>query len=81
MKRTTVQVDQALYLDLKQIAERKGRTPTRVIREALAEYVVGNKEETKLPSFAAFGASGYTDTAERAEELLEQDMGDYGWDK
>ena len=45
MKRTTVQVDQALYLDLKQIAERKGRTPTRVIREALAEYVVGNKEE------------------------------------
>ena len=40
MKRTTVQIDQALYMDLQQLAEQKGKTPTHVIREALAEYVV-----------------------------------------
>ena len=79
MKRTTVQIDQALYMDLQQLAEQKGKTPTRVIREALAEYVVANKEVSKLPSFAALGASGYTDTAERAEELLAEGIGNDGW--
>lgn len=79
MRRTTVQIDQALYMDLQQLAEQKGKTPTRVIREALAEYVVANREVSKLPSFAALGASGYTDTAERAEELLEEGIGKAGW--
>jgi hypothetical protein len=50
------------------------------VREALAEYVVANKQVSKLPSFAAMGASGYTDTAERAEELLEQGIGKLRWD-
>ena len=81
MKRTTVQIDQVLYMDLQQLAEQKGKTPTHVIREALAEYVVANREVSKLPSFAALGSSGYTDTAERAEELLAQGIGKSGWGK
>ena len=79
MKRTTVQIDQGLYMDLQQLAEQKGKTPTHVIREALAEYVVTNREVSKLPSFASLGASGYTDTAERAEEILAESIGMDGW--
>jgi len=73
MKRTTLFVDEALEHDLKAIARRRGEPMASVVREALAEYVTGEKQAggTSL-SFVAAGASGHRDTAERHEELLWQ---------
>ena len=79
MKRTTVQVEEGLYLEMKQLADRAGSTPTRMIREAMAEYVVAHREETQVPSFAASGASGRHDVSQRAEEILAEDVGKDGW--
>ena len=74
MKRTTIQAEEGLLLELEQLAYRQGTSTSKVVREALAEYVVRHREETKLPSFSAVASSGRRDVSERAEEILEEDV-------
>jgi predicted transcriptional regulator len=70
MKRTTIFVPEALERDLQLYARREGKPTAAVVREALAAYVAQKRPATELPSFAAAFDSGFTDTAERHEELV-----------
>ena len=80
MKRTTIQAEEKLLLELENLAYRRGTTMSQMVREAIAEYVVSHREETKLPSFFGIGASGRSDVSERAEEILAEDTGKpSGW--
>ena len=74
MKRTTIFVPEALERDLQLCATKAGKTTAAVVREALAEYVAHRRAPGALPSFAGAFASGHSDTAERHEELLFQDV-------
>ena len=80
MKRTTIQAEEGLLLEIEQLAYKIGKSTSHVVREALAEYVVRHSEETKLPSFYAIGSSGRHDVSERAEEILEEGIAkEGGW--
>ena len=71
MKRTTVLLpdDIAKLLDLE--GQRRGLSASHMIREAVETYVgAGPSGVRGLAKFVALGSSGYTDTAERMEELL-----------
>jgi Arc/MetJ-type ribon-helix-helix transcriptional regulator len=70
MKRTTVFMPEALERELQLHAARERRSTASVVREALAEYVAKRRVAGALPSFTGAFASGYSDTAERHEELL-----------
>jgi predicted transcriptional regulator len=70
MKRTTIFVPEALERDLQLYARRTGKPTAAVVREALAAYIAREQPATVLPSFASAFDSGFTDTAERHEELL-----------
>jgi predicted transcriptional regulator len=71
MKRTTIFVDEALEHDLRAIAGRRGQPVASIVREALAEFVAGDKRGRRPTlSFVAAGASGRADTADRYEEIL-----------
>jgi hypothetical protein len=62
--------------ELERYARLDGVTLGHVVREALEEYVAGRAEttEAKLPSFVGMFASGETDVAERAEEILREEL-------
>ena len=68
MKRTTIYLDADQELRLKLETQRQGRPMAELIREALSEYLVGTESRT-APGWGQF-ESGFTDTAERAEEVL-----------
>lgn len=70
MKRTTIFVPEALERDLQLYARRKGVPTAAVVREALAAYIAHEQPAMQLPSFAAAFDSGFTDTAERHEEIV-----------
>ena len=70
MKRTTIFVPESLERDLHLYARREGRAVASVVREAVAEYLAGERAQTKLPSFTGAFTGPYTDTAERNEALL-----------
>jgi predicted transcriptional regulator len=71
MKRTTLFLDEETDSDLKAIARRQGRPVAGLVREAIETYVSQQKRPGKVRlGFLAQGRSGYTDTAERHEELL-----------
>jgi len=70
MKRTTIFVPEALERDLQLYARRAGKPAAAVVREALAAYLTQNAPDAALPSFAAAFDSGFTDTAERHEDIL-----------
>jgi predicted transcriptional regulator len=79
MKRTTVFLDESLERDLQALARRQQRPLASVVREALDGYV--NREVRRKGSglrFAAVGASGRADTAERSEELLFRELQPHG---
>ena len=69
MKRTTIFIPETLERDLQLYARREGKATAAVVREALAAYIA-HKPAAALPSFAAAFDSGFTDTAERHEEML-----------
>ena len=76
MKRTTIFVDEALEHDLKAIAGRRGQPVAALVREALAEYVAGDKRGRRTTlSFVAAGASGHADTADRLDDALWRQKG------
>lgn len=69
MKKTTVYLDGDDYLALKRIAQRTGRPPAELVREAVAEYAVKHAQSRRAKSVGAF-TSRRRDISERAEELL-----------
>jgi predicted transcriptional regulator len=69
MQKTTVYLDADDYRALKKIAQRSGRAPAELVREAVAEYAVKHARSRRAKSVAAF-TSRRRDVAERAEELL-----------
>ena len=76
MKRTTIFVPEALERDLQLYARREGKPAAAIVREALAAYIA--HKPTQLPSFAAAFDIGFTDTAERHEEILFTDLSPHG---
>ena len=74
MKRTTVFLDESLLRRARQLARREGRSFAHVVREALAQYLAGEKGgKRKLPRIAGMYESGFTDTSQRVDELLWRD--------
>jgi hypothetical protein len=69
MKKTTVYLDGDDYLALKRIAQRAGRAPAELVREAVAEYAERHGTAARARSIGAF-TSRRRDLSERAEELL-----------
>jgi predicted transcriptional regulator len=78
MKRTTIFVPEALERDLQLYARREGKPTAAVVREALAAYMAQRRPAAELPSFAAAFDSGFTDTAERHEEMLFKRVSPHG---
>jgi len=80
MKRTTIFLPEALERDLYVYARRKGKPAASVVREAVAAYIVEDRDRQVLPSFTAAFDSGHTDTAERHDELLFRTLTPHGND-
>jgi len=74
MKRTTIYLDHDLEIQLKLEAMKSGRSAVDVIREALRIYL--GKRRPGLPEGVGEFESGHKDTAERAEELLQEGFGE-----
>ncbi len=68
MKRTTIYLDPELEILLKLEAMRQKRPMAEIIRETLRSQLANRPR--RLPPGAGAFDRGYTDTAERAEELL-----------
>ena len=75
MKRTTIFIDEAIEADLQAFARRQQRPVAALVREALEQYVVGQRRpRTARPGFVGVGRSGTADTAERHEAILFADL-------
>ena len=70
MKRTTVVLPDDLAALLERERRRRGVSTAGIIREALDAYFA--RPDEPLP-FIALGASGYHDTAERMEEIMDRE--------
>jgi hypothetical protein len=70
MKRTTVLADEALLLEARSIARREGKTLTRVVREALAEYVANHRPKKRDLSWAGVVDGGDPTIRERKREII-----------
>ena len=70
MVKTTVYLDTDVALSLRRMAESEGRSQAELIRDALEKYTRKAKRP-KLPGLGKFD-SGYTDTSERAREILRE---------
>ncbi|MGI6208066.1 MAG: CopG family transcriptional regulator [Anaerolineae bacterium] len=69
MRRTTVMLPEEDWLELKKLAQRQGRSPSEMIREAVAAYVTEAAEEQRT-SFVGLGTSGRSDVSRQPDELL-----------
>lgn len=69
MQKTTVYLDEDVYLRLKQIARQHRRAPAEMVREAVAEYTERHAGKRKPRSIGKF-KSGRRDLGQRAEALL-----------
>lgn len=79
MARTTILLDDALLLAVKQLARVKSTTATEIIRQALKAYVK-REQRVAVPSFAAVGRSGQSSVSEQAEEILQREAKrEEGW--
>lgn len=70
MKRTTVLLPDDIARLVKLEAERRGVTPSLVLREAVASYVAGPPTERRVLKFANIASGPADNVAERAEEIL-----------
>jgi hypothetical protein len=73
-QKTTVYLDADDYRRLKRVAARRRLPPARLVREAVAEYVVQYDTSRVARSVGAF-SSGRSDLGERAEDLLRRGFG------
>lgn len=73
VKRTTIFIDEKAERELDFLAQRRGEPKAMLVREAIAEYLIRQRDEpgTAL-TFVAIGRSGRSDIAERHEELIFQ---------
>lgn len=81
-KRTSIIIDEELLQRLQRLAKRRKTTSSKFIRDAVAQYVTEAEAEDRPRRFSFIGIaeSGYTDTAERAEEILDEELStDKGW--
>lgn len=67
MHKTTLYLDDELYLRLQREAEARGMTQALLVREAVATYIARSK---KKPRSIGMGKSKRGDVSERAEEYL-----------
>lgn len=75
MKRTTIFIDEAVEADLHALARRQQRPVAALVREAVEQYVVAERQAGPArPGFVAIGGSGFADTAERHEDILFADL-------
>ncbi len=74
MKRTTIKIPDELDARLRHEAERRSMTISELTREAIEAYLGGPKARRRLLSAGA-GSSGFTDTAERIDEILAEGFG------
>lgn len=74
MKRTTIFLDEATELRLREMARRTDRPMAGLVREALVAYLAsGDANPTPLPSITGRFASGQSDTSESVDQLLWSD--------
>jgi predicted transcriptional regulator len=69
MHKTTMYLEDDLYVRLQRAAEASGRTQASVVREAVAVYLAGGQK--RRPRSIGLGRSGSGDLGERAEDLLD----------
>ena len=69
MRRTTIMMQESQWLALKEVAEREGRSPSEVIREAVATYVTDRRDGAR-PSFVGSASGRQGGGAGQAEALL-----------
>jgi predicted transcriptional regulator len=67
MRKTTLYLDDDLYLRLQREAQARGTTQALVVREAISAYLVRGKRK---PKSVGMGRSGRGDLSERADALL-----------
>jgi predicted transcriptional regulator len=72
MKRTTVKLPDELDARLRLEAERRETAVSEVTREAIEDFLGGNKPKRKL--MAAAGRSGHADISVRIEEILRNEV-------
>jgi hypothetical protein len=75
MKRTTLTLPDDVLAALKREARRRDTSVSDVAREALIKHFgLADEGPRRLP-FVALGRSGYRDTSERIEEILDEEWG------
>ncbi len=79
MKRTTVFLEEDLQRELRIIADYKKVPAASILREALDQYLHGERgRRARTLRFLAVGRSGTRKTADRHEELLWKDLEPHG---
>lgn len=74
MKRTTIFADEKLLNRARKVAERRGMSFAKLVRNALEQYIETPQAPARLPSIAGMFSSGTSDTSERVDELLWKDV-------
>ena len=74
MEKTTLYLDEREYRRLKQIAQRRGRKPAELVREAVSEYTARHEQDRAAPASIGAFASSKRDLASRDEDYL-SDLG------
>jgi len=70
MKRTTIFVDDEVFVSLKRIAKEEGKTRWEIIRQALQKFIDERYTARRSISFIGVGRSGHKDISERSERLF-----------
>lgn len=73
MKKTTIYLDEADDLLLRQAAARRGASRTDLIREAIRKLLSTEEPAARRPR--PLGRSGHTDTARRVDDILADGFG------
>lgn len=77
MKRITLVIPDELNVLIQQERRRRDVSAATVIRDALEAYFRMDSSPKRF-SFIGIGASGYTDTSERFDEILAEEWGRAG---
>lgn len=73
VKKTTIYLDDAADSRLIEISRRRGRSRAALIRDAVERLIADDDRPPRRPR--SLGASGHSDTAERADEVLAEGFG------
>ncbi len=73
VKRTSIVLPDDLAWRVHREAAQTGASVAEVIRRAVAARYQGEEGDARSVPFASLGRSGFSDTAERLEEILAED--------